>query len=180
MEEPADDSATKRSIKRLTVAVWILAIVGVFNFCVSLVGIVLVTSVLPHIAVSTTAAYVATPPPGDEHGISFNQLPIERQIRLASVVAVTRYQRAGDRNKSIISEILKQTAGTTFYYNLGDEYVRSSVAVGDRTHGDGEVILFVGSPAVMRLSVTYMNGRVPALGDMPLTAFRAMIERQSD
>ena len=54
---------------------------------------------------------------------NFHELPLEEQIKHASVIALAQYEPSPDgRQRAIIKEILKQTPGTTFYYKVGDEY----------------------------------------------------------
>jgi hypothetical protein len=63
--------------------------------------------------------------------------------------------------------------GTTFYYEIGDEFPGSSFYPEGRTnYGDGLVIFFTGSPAMMRLSMTYSGDRIRSLGDLPLKLLR--------
>jgi hypothetical protein len=58
-----------------------------------------------------------------ESGPSFHELPVEEQIKRASVIALARFEPANDgRRKAVIAEILKQDPGTTFHYSVGDEY----------------------------------------------------------
>jgi hypothetical protein len=106
--------------------------------------------------------------------MSFHELPIEDQIEQASVIAIARYEPAKDgQMKAVLKEFLKKEEGTTFHYQIGDEYVRSSYYPKQGTsHGDGIVIFFEGSPATMRRTMTYSGDRIHTLGDMPLELFR--------
>lgn len=104
----------------------------------------------------------------------FHDLPIEKQIELASVIALARFEPAADgKMKAVFTEFLKKVPGTTIYYSIGDEYPSASFYPSDaKRFGDGVVVFFVGSPADMRLSMTYTGDRIHSLGDIPLELFR--------
>ncbi len=75
--------------------------------------------------------------------------------------------------KAIIKEFLKKEPDTTIYYSVGDEYKDSSYCPSQNTkYGDGVVISFVGSPATMRMSMSYSGGRIHSLGDIPMELFK--------
>jgi hypothetical protein len=105
-----------------------------------------------------------------ESGPPFHELKLEEQIKKASVIALAKYEPAPDgKMKATIKEFLKKEPGVTLYYNVGDEYASSSYYPKDRTsYGDGLVIFFVGSPAEMRMSMSYEGDRIRGLGDLPL------------
>jgi hypothetical protein len=108
----------------------------------------------------------------------FYELSAEEQIERASVIALAKYQAAEDgRMKAVLTEFLKKNDGTTFHYDVGDEYGPSSYYPKDGTsYGDGLVIFFEGSPAMMRSSMSYSGDRIHSLGDMPIELFRGKCE----
>lgn len=174
MDNPEKDPVT-RAIGRLTTAVWALTAVTAV-----LVGIYLVSFVRAGI-VFRTVAKTAPPVPASIRGsqadyVNLSALPLEKQIEAASVIAVARYLRDGDRNVCIVSEILKQAPGTTFYYAAGDEFAEMSYYPKEgETRGDGQLMFFVGSPAEFRYSTSIQGDRITGLGDMPLDLFRAKL-----
>jgi hypothetical protein len=105
-----------------------------------------------------------------ESGPPFHELKLEEQIKKSSVIALAKYEPSPDgKMKAIIKEFLKNEPGTTLYYKVGDEYASSSYYPKDKTsYGDGLVIFFVGSPATMRMSMSYEGDRIRGLGDLPL------------
>lgn len=107
-------------------------------------------------------------------GPQFHDLPIEKQIATASVIALARFEPAADgKMKAVFTEFLKKDPDTTIYYAIGDEYPAASYYPSERRgHGDGVVVFFVGSPADMRMSMTYTGDRIHSLGDIPLGLFR--------
>lgn len=109
-----------------------------------------------------------------ESGKPFHELGIDEQIKQSSVIALARYERASDgQMKAIIKEFLKKDPTVQIYYNVGDEYKSSSYYPREKTsYGDGVVIFFTGSPATMRMSMTYSGNRIGGLGDIPLELFR--------
>ena len=100
----------------------------------------------------------------------FHELTLEDQIKNSSVIALAKYERAPDgKMKAIIKEFLKKEPSVTIYYKIGDEYPSAGLYPKERTsYGDGVVIFFVGSPAIMRMSMTYSGDRIHGLGDLPL------------
>jgi hypothetical protein len=102
------------------------------------------------------------------------------QIRSASVIAFADWQKSGSTLKCIISEIVKKVPDTAFYYKVGDEFRRGNQRVsGDADYGDGQVLFFTGSPATFQSAVAYRNGRITAMGDMPVSEFRDVARRSS-
>ena len=110
----------------------------------------------------------------EDSGPPFRELSVEDQIKSASVIALARYEPASDgRKKAVIKEILKKAPGTEFFYAVGDEYPSGSYyPVEGSSRGDGLVIFFRGSPAMMRMSMSYTGDRIHSLGDIPLELFR--------
>lgn len=113
-----------------------------------------------------------------ESVLKFHDLPVEEQIKQASVIALARYEPASDgKMKAILKEFLKKYPKTTIYYAIGDEYPSASYYPNESTnYGDGVVLFFVGSPAQMRMSTTYSGDRIRGLGDIPLALFRKKCE----
>jgi hypothetical protein len=110
----------------------------------------------------------------------FHSLPLEQQVEAASVIAISRYEKDGDRLKCVISEILKQSPGTKFYYKVGDEFRQCSFYPKLNEYSiDGQIIFFIGSPAQFKYSTSLNNERVTGLGDMPIDALRTLIKSQS-
>jgi len=110
----------------------------------------------------------------------FYELPIEEQIEEASVIALARYEPAEDgRMKAVLKEVLKKKEGTTFHYEVGDEYSPSShYPKSGTSYGDGIVIFFEGSPAMMRRAIGFTGDRITALGDMPIELFRGKCAKE--
>lgn len=106
-------------------------------------------------------------------------MPLEKQIEAASVIAIARYERDGDRNKCVLSEILKQAPGTKFHFQLGDELRQCSHHTKpNESRGDGQLMFFVGSPANFRFSTSFYGERLTGLGDMPINLLRKQISEQ--
>ena len=109
-----------------------------------------------------------------EEGKPFHEMSLEEQIQKASVIALARYEKADDgKMKAMIKEFLKKDPDVTVHYNIGDEYPNSSYYPSeDKKYGDGVVIFFVGSPASMRMSVSYSGDRIGGLADLPIELFK--------
>ena len=105
-----------------------------------------------------------------ESGTPFHELKLEEQIKQASVIALAKYEPAPDgKMKAVIKEFLKKEPDATIYYNVSDEYAPSSYYPKKNTnYGDGLIMFFTGSPAMMRMSMSYTGDRIGGLGDLPL------------
>jgi len=106
--------------------------------------------------------------------IAFHELPIEDQIKQSSVIALAKFEPSADgKMRAIIKEFLKKRPGTQIHYNIGDEHPSSSYYPSDnKVRGDGVVIFFVGSPASMKMSMTFSDNRILGLGDLPMELFK--------
>ena len=154
MTSVSTSNPTQRKIKRLFIAVWILAILLCFTL---LVSFVLVRSL--SIARS-----------------EFDRLSPEERVHAASVIALAKWQRSGSTLRCVISEIIKQTPDTKFYYKVGDEFSRGNQrATENADFGDGEILFFTGSPARLEETVAYRGDRITGLGDMPISVLREII-----
>ena len=106
--------------------------------------------------------------------IPFHKLKLEEQIKKSSVIAIAKYVPSSDgKMKAIIKEFLKKEPGVTIYYKIGDEYSSSSYYPKENTnYGDGVIMFFTGSPATMKMSMTYSGNRIRSLGDIPIELFK--------
>lgn len=104
----------------------------------------------------------------------FHELELNEQIQQSSVIALAKYEKSPDGEyRAIIKEFLKKSPGTEIYYDIGDEYKQSSYYPdSNKVYGDGLVIFFVGSPAKMRLSMSFDGDRIRGLGDLPVKLLR--------
>lgn len=168
---------TAQSLKRLTIAVWILALLTFLNICVSVLNVLFPPFLAQRVAASLPARPLPELSTSFERTQNFSELPIEKQIAGASAITLTTWKNEDGKLKCIISEILKLTPDTVFHYKVGDEYASESRYPRERiSYGDGQVIFFIGSPARMQYSVTYSNDRIRGLGDVPLGLFREMVQ----
>ncbi len=110
--------------------------------------------------------------------IKFHELPLEEQIKQASVIALARYEPSPDgKMKAVIREFLKKDPNSVLHYKIGDEYASGSFYPREgRDYGEGVIVFFVGSPASMRLSMTYSGDRIRGLADIPVELFRKKCE----
>lgn len=136
-------------------------------------------------AMATTTSSVRSGPSGTlgaepSEDKSFHELPPEELAKRSSAILLTKYQKDGERLKSVVVEILKRQPNTDLFYKVGDEFTElSRWARGNTDYGDGDVIFLTGSPASMRSSYSYRNGRIGGLGDMPLERLREMISPEN-
>jgi hypothetical protein len=180
MDAESDQARSTRAIRSLSIAVWALVIVLVANVAVSLYEQFATWNYPPYSwqLPSTSSRQVNLS--SVDALANFYDWPVDKQIQNSSVIALTAFKQDGQKLKSVIVEILKQQPGTAFPYQVGDEYARGTRYVRENTtYGDGELIFFTGSPATMRYSSTYSEGRLLGMGDMPLRALRETIAKQS-
>ncbi len=72
----------------------------------------------------------------------------------------------------------KKEPGTIIYYKVGDEYPGASYYPKDGINrGEGVIIFFTGSPATMKMSVTFSDGRIHGLNDIPIELFKKKCKR---
>jgi hypothetical protein len=181
MSDPASTDQATRAIRRLSVAVWILAIVVAANLVVSILQFFYPALLASRIMTALPQKLIMADGSTMEEYNSFHDWPVERQIQAASVIALARWEKSGPTLRCIISEILKQASNTKFYYKVGDEYrSRSLVVRDDKTdYGDGQIIFFTGSPASARFSTGWKGDRLTGLGDMPIAELRELIRKSS-
>ena len=113
-------------------------------------------------------------PQSFQSGKRFHELPLDEQISESTVIAIARYETSQDgRMKAVIKEFLKKKEGVKIYYDVGDEHSSSSFYPEEGTsYGDGVIIFFTGSPATMKMSMTFEGDRIRSLGDIPLNLFK--------
>ena len=174
------DRALVRALRRLTIAVWALVLVVVLFAAMYFVAYA------PWLRFSWNS--LENPHPAQPSASSrsptsyerFYDLPIEKQIEAASVIAIARYQKEGEKLKCVISEILKRSPNTDFYFKVGDEYPHCSrYPKSNESYGDGQLMFFVGSPAEFRYSTSFFGDRMSGLGEMPIELLRGKIKGEA-
>lgn len=170
------DQATVRALRRLAIAVWALVLVVAVSAVVPMMAYLpwLMSmwshSEGPGAARSSASSLLTTP-----HE-KFHELPIEKQIAAASVIAIAKYQKDGEKLKCVVSEVLKRSPDTAFYFKVGDEFPDCSrYPRPDVSYGEGMVMFFVGNPAQMRYSTSIYENRLIGVGDMPVDLLRRKI-----
>ena len=144
----------QRKVKRLSAAVWVLAILLCATLLVSFI-MVRSLSVVPS---------------------EFDRLSPEQRVQSASVIALAKWQKSGSTLRCVISEILKHRPGTAFYYKVGDEYRAMNQRVAKNTDfGDGQILFFTDSPARLELAAAYSGDRITGLGDVPISRLREIV-----
>lgn len=121
-------------------------------------------------------------PQAQESVPQFYELPVEEQIKRASVIGLARYELSPDgKKKAVFREFLKKDPNTTIYYDIGDEYPSASYYPNEgKVYGDGMIVFFVGSPAKMTMSMSYEGDRIRGLGDIPLELLRKKCEKPDE
>src|ERR1700721_1850968 len=112
MTSPAAPEPVSRSINRLTVAVYILATVTLVNAAILISEIALFTWRGTPLAVSFSPKNVVESQQTLDDYNGFQDWPVDKQIKAASVVALATWKHEDGRVKCIISEFLKQDPAT--------------------------------------------------------------------
>ncbi len=168
------------AVRGLTIAVWVLTALTALQM-----GWTLWAWLRPQTLSSTefeTSSGVKSGGMTDERireDNEFSAYPPERKIERASLIVVTKYEKDGDRQKAVITEILKRKPDTRFFYNVGDEYHELSHIGTDHGHSDGQVAFLTGNPPRMNVSYSYEQERVGGLGHMPLAKIRELAQQSS-
>jgi hypothetical protein len=172
-----------RAIRTLTIAVWCLCALVFAQLALwgwsYLRSWQMFRSSMGSVASSSSSTSPVHRPPAassEEPDGPLHDLPPEQMVARSSVILLTSYEKDGDRFKAVVTEILKQKPGTRLYYSVGDEMPMLSYAPkANETCGDGQVVFMAGSPASMRSSYSFREGRIGGMGDLPLTTLREMI-----
>lgn len=179
MNENSTNNSVNRSIKRLTIAVWILVVVSILNLGITIV----VPRCTSPIAQQTTVSvpnYSATELASSFQKFKgFHDWPIDEQVSKASVIALTKWKKEEGKLKSVITEVLKIAPSTIVYYNVGDEYGHGRHPIENADYGDGEILFFTGSPAEFIFSTTHRNGRITGMADMPIEMLKNKIREET-
>jgi hypothetical protein len=156
MDSPLTPDATERKIKRLSIAVWILAIL----LCIT---------VLVSFAVIRSLSAIRS---------DFDRRSPESRVQSASVIALAKWEKSESTLRCVVTEILKQAPDTAFQYKVGDEISTLNRRVsGNADYGDGQVLFFTGSPAQLEEATVYRGDRITGLGDISITNLREIIAR---
>ena len=194
---PKDQSADsmEKSIRRLTMAIWVVAFALIANFLLSAYPLAFPDKYIQRFSNATADNFrseISIPDhESSEEGFTrfekqfekqFYELSPEEQIARASVIVLAEYEPSPDgKMKAILKEFLKRDEGITFYYDLDDEYPSSSYYPKEDTrYGNGLIIFFEGNPASMRQSLSYRGDRISSLGDMPLELFKSKCGESED
>ena len=157
MNSSASPNEIARKIRRLTLAVWVLAALLAVNFAYDAFS--------PAIRIDRPrATETDTAPRNPWEGLS-----IEEKLKRSSAVLLTKNVRSGNRQRTVVQEILKQSPDTTMFYKVGEEMRSLSM------DGDGALVLLTGSPASMQESYSIRGGYIRGLGDMPVTKVKEIL-----
>ena len=154
---PESTDPTARKIRRLKAAVWVLSL---------LLAMGIFATVVQFCSWANPCASLEGSP--------------EKKVRVATVIALARYERSGATLRYVITEMLKQAPNTAFYYHVGDEFHHGNEQVRDNTdYGDGQILFFVGSPAEHCESVAFSGDRLRWMGAMPIAQLRELIGKST-
>lgn len=172
MEENPRPDSLARSVRTLSIAVSILALVLLGQFALYAYSFYKASTFATHPAASPAATNRSS---GQPDSRDFDTLSAEAKIRRSRGILVTRNQQEGSKRKAVVSEILKQPADAPLRYAVGDEYPDLS-RYGEEAggHGDGSVVFLVGSDSQLTVAYSYYDGRIGGLQDMRLDRLRAL------
>lgn len=193
---PGPDAAgVARQLRRLTRAVWVLAVLlGLVLAVLGTAGWVVVRTfsgaqvMAPDVGVlgGADSAPARASEPYRYNG--FDEWPSERKVSEASAIIVTTVKGSGKDARDVITEVIKQAPGVEFHYKVGDTY---DMGWGSRVQNEadmpelgsrGQIVFFVGSPASMNYAVSYEpdTGRCSSMGGISLDQLRELARQTPD
>ena len=103
----------------------------------------------------------------------FQRLPIEKKVKAASAIVVTKNRREGGSVVEYVDEVIALQPGTKLYLRPGVKYKEHTDSA---DYGDGSVAILRGSPATVVESYSYNDGSILGLGHMPMSSFRELAQ----
>jgi hypothetical protein len=177
MKESTPDFSLESTVRRLSSLVRVLIGLSLLNILLT-VMIGFAPTVFAHKVNQELDAIHEVP--GSDPFRDFHVWPLEKQIDSASVILITEYVKSGDRTKSIIKEILKQSPNTRFYYKVGDEFMEMSSSHGFEMGSEkGMIVFLTGNPASTRYGTSYSGDRLGSMGGMTLDELRNTIKSRA-
>jgi hypothetical protein len=159
MSDSSNQNLTRR-VRRLTFAFWIAF------------GVAIIALISTYIAWSGGGKFL------HYLAFGFERMSLQKQIQTSTVIVLSKWEKSGNFNKCIITDILKHEPGVQFEYQVGDEFRPASLPNRQNTdYGDGQVIFFDGSPARLRYATSYSAGRIDALGGLSVDSLRIAINQ---
>lgn len=172
MDDGTQFDRIAKGIRGLSIAVWCLVAIN---------GLQMAAWIVPFVAPGFYAKQVASmtmssDPPMQKFE-SWEGLTLEQKVKRASLILITENKQENGKIRSIIKEELKRTPKTEFHYSVGDEYSPASILQpkADTRYGDGALVLFQGSPAMNHGSYAIYDGRIPGLGEIPVSKVREIV-----
>jgi len=170
MNESPPSNQIVRRVRRLSIAVWVLAFINLSLLSAWLAPSIISKFFAEHVLSSTI--------PGETLE-SWDGMTIEEKIRRSSVIVIVEYKADREKLRAIVKEIRKPNPDVKFSYGVGDEYGPVSVTPKpDTQYGDGAVVLLYGSPAKMHESYSVYGSTILGLDEMPLSKFIELAEKR--
>jgi alkanesulfonate monooxygenase SsuD/methylene tetrahydromethanopterin reductase-like flavin-dependent oxidoreductase (luciferase family) len=186
--EPSKPDALVAAVRKLTVAVWAVAVAFFLVVCLYALSYFQMTRRFMQAAHSSAAASPAEPTsrvtsfsmvrPDTFEGKKFGDLPVEKKITYASVIVLTRHERRAQQNRELITEIVKLKPGTELHYKVGDELGELSKEGDVASSGNGNIVFMTGSPAKAAEAMPYDVARLQAVGGLRISDLRDQVKRE--
>jgi hypothetical protein len=178
-----------RAVRRLTVAVWVVAIATLLQLAFSVfANTVAARRMMRAISADMSKRAAQEEPthastssiswPESFEGKQFNELTTEKKIHYASVILLTKHEKTPKRWREIITEIVKVKPGTEFHFKVGEEYPELSTPADYACSGDGNIVFLIGSPAMMSESSSYTGDRLDSFGGLRIADLREQVKRE--
>lgn len=179
MDESPASRSIAASLRRLTLAVWIIAIVLLIQFVLTLYAYWSPGDNLAYERMVATeiesGRQLAEARALDERDPRSLEQSLEQRLAQARLAIVVEYESEPDgRQRAVIRQFLRQSPDLPTPYKVGDEYPGASYFPRAGQHrGDGAVlVLDLAAPHRMNSSVSIHGGRIPALGDITIEQLR--------
>lgn len=180
----ANVAALVRTVRRQTIAIWILVGVLALSYGAPWVTYLLyrAKAAEPSASLSPTGE-VEQPEAEVPFDNDFHARPVEEKVRRATAILLTRPEKVGDEHRQVVSEIIKLKPGVRLYYKVGDEYERLSRSEAPscrECEEQRQIVFMLGNPATMAYSATFEGERLLGMGHIAIDELRRLAAASLD
>ncbi|MEM1059499.1 MAG: hypothetical protein AAGK14_09650 [Verrucomicrobiota bacterium] len=200
MPDPADDSVLQQ-LRRLNQGVRLLGVLLALNFlllaALAVAALIFRTGPpLPATPAAGPETAALSAPADDTEGMGdvlpvvpgwnaeegFQDWPLERKVREASAIFLTRNEQRGERWVGVVEEVLLRRDGVDLTQKPGEVYfpdvARYFPPDAEISAPSGMVVFCMGTPAEMTFVASYSDAdRIDGLDDLSFDQFQELIDR---
>jgi hypothetical protein len=168
MNELTEITILSRRLRNLARAVIVLGIISLISLAVSIATL---------LCTHGTARWPGTLTSSRALGME----DVTQQLRIASVVALTKWTKQNADDKAVLIEILKKRPAVNFSYQINDAVREANRPMRDGVdYGEGELLFFTGTPLRLSYSVAYADGKLRDNDRTSLEAVREVLRNSPE